>query len=224
MSATTSPGDVFRQALWHNNAGLVQLLGLCPLLAVSNTLINGLGLGLATLFVVVATNGLVSLFRRWIHTDLRLPCFVLLIAALVTAVELSFKAWFFDLHTSLGLFIPLIVSNCLILGRAEAFASKQPVVSSLIDGLGYGLGFAAVLITLGALRELFGYGTVLAGAEMLFGPQAADWQVTILASEQGLILATLPPGAFLGLAFLVALRNRARRNSAALDTNASDLT
>ena len=208
----TTPADSFRRGLWEANPGLVQLLGLCPLLAVSTTLINGLGLGLATLAVITATNVLVSSTRRWVHPDLRLPFFVLLIATLVTAVDLSFQAWFFELHENLGLFIPLIVTNCVILGRAEAFASKNPLLPALADGLGHGLGFAAVLLLLGGLRELFGRGTLLHGAEQLFGPGAAGLEIIFLPSQQGLLLASLPPGAFLALALLVALRNRLTRD------------
>jgi len=193
--------------LWRNNPGLVQFLGLCPLLAVSNTLINGLGLGIATLLVLTASNLLVSLNRRWIPTDVRLPVFVLIIASLVTAVELLTKALFFDLYLSLGIFIPLIVTNCAILGRAEAFASRNGLVASLIDGLAMGTGFALLLVVLGGMRELIGRGSLLHGAEQLFGTQAADWEITVFAEAEGLLLAVLPPGAFIALALLVALKN-----------------
>jgi len=151
---------------------------------------------------------LVSASRAWIHRDLRLPAYVLIIAAFVTTVDLAFRAWLFDLHESLGLFIPLIVTNCIILGRAEAFASRQPVWPSLLDGVAQGLGFAAVLISLGAIRELLGRGSLFSGADMLFGPAAASLQITLLPDQQGLLLAILPPGAFIGLAVLIALRNR----------------
>ncbi len=199
--------DIFRQGLWSQNPGLVQLLGLCPLLAVSNSLVNGLGLGIATLAVLCATNLLVSGLRHAIHPDVRLPIFVLLIASFVTAVDLVSRAWFFELHQSLGIFMPLIVTNCVILGRAEAFASRHSMLPALVDGLGHGLGFAAVLLVLGAARELLGSGSLLHGAEQLFGPVAAGFEFRLLPEQQGLLLARLAPGAFLGLGFLVALRN-----------------
>ncbi len=202
-----------RAGLWSANPGLVQLLGLCPLLAVSNTLVNGLGLGIATLAVLVASNLLVSLSRHWLHPDLRLPAFVLMIAGFVTGVDLLFRAFFFDLHQSLGIFIPLIVTNCVILGRAEAFASRQAPLPALADALGHGLGFAGVLVSLGAVRELVGRGSLLHGAEQLFGPAAAGWEIALLPSAEGLLLASLPPGAFLALAAMIAARNclQARR-------------
>lgn len=192
--------------LWRNNPGLVQFLGICPLLAVSNTLVNGLGLGLATTAVLICSNLLVSLVRHWVADDVRLPAFVLIIAALVTVVELAAKAWFFDLWLSLGIFLPLIVTNCVILARAESFASRQPLVPAVIDGLAQGIGFMSVLAVLGALREIIGYGTLFANAEQLFGPAGSVLQVS-LWSNGGFLLALLPPGAFLGLALLIALRN-----------------
>jgi electron transport complex protein RnfE len=206
-SAQETPklGDIFRDGIWHRNPGIVQLLGLCPLLAVSNTLINGLGLGLATIFVMCLTNLLVSATRKLTHHDLRLPTFVLIIAAFVTVVELTVKAVWFELHLALGIFLPLIVTNCVILGRAEAFASRRPVVASVVDGFAHGLGFAWVLVLLGGIRELLGHGTLLRNAEFLFGPGAAGWEMDI--GGAGLLLAILPPGAFIGLGLLVAARN-----------------
>jgi electron transport complex protein RnfE len=207
MSETPLYRDIFRRGLWQENPGLVQLLGLCPLLAVSNTLINGLGLGIATIFVICATNVLVSATRRWTHHDLRLPTFVLIIATFVTIVELLFKAYVFDLHLALGIFIPLIVTNCVILGRAEAFASRQPVLSALVDGLAHGIGFALVLILLGAAREIIGQGSLFSGAQMLFGPAGENMTLRISDRPVGFLLAILPPGAFIGLALMIALRN-----------------
>ncbi len=194
------------EGLWRNNPGLVQFLGICPLLAVSNTLVNGLGLGLATTAVLICSNLLVSLARHWVAEDLRLPAFVLIIAALVTVVELAVKAWFFDLWLSLGIFLPLIVTNCVILARAESFASRQPPLPAVIDGLAQGAGFASVLAVLGALREIIGQGTLFANAEQLLGPAGSALKVT-LWNDGGFLLALLPPGAFLGLALLIALRN-----------------
>lgn len=205
--------EIFRRGLWQENPGLVQLLGLCPLLAISKTLINGLGLGIATIFVICATNVLVSMTRRWTYHDLRLPTFVLVIATFVTIVELLFKAYVFDLHLALGIFIPLIVTNCVILGRAEAFASRQPVPAALVDGLAHGIGFALVLIALGAAREIVGQGSLLSGAPLLFGPGSENWTLQFSERPVGFLLAILPPGAFIGLALFIALRNFIARRS-----------
>ncbi|MEE4303569.1 MAG: electron transport complex subunit E [Wenzhouxiangella sp.] len=210
----TDMNRIWRDGLWDNNPGLVQLLGLCPLLAVSNTAVNGLGLGLATLIVLVASSVLVSALRNTWRPETRIPAFVLIIASTVTAIDLSMQAWLHELSRSLGIFVPLIVTNCTILARAEAFASRQPVGSSLVDALAQGTGFAAVLVVLGAGREMVGRGTLLDGAEMLFGDSAAGWSIPVLPFEQGLLLAVLPPGAFIGLGLLVAGRqylvNRSR--------------
>ncbi len=202
----TTVNQIWRTGLWSNNPGLVQLLGLCPLLAVSNTAINGLGLGLATMLVLLASNALVSLLRSSWRPETRIPAFVLIIATTVTAIDLSMQAWLFDLSRGLGIFVPLIVTNCAILARAEVFASRQPVSAACHDALAQGSGFAIVLIVLGAGREVIGQGTLLAGAASLFGPGAADWTIQILPFERGLLLAILPPGAFIGLGLLVALR------------------
>ena len=215
MASTPAINEIFRNGLWQQNPGIVQLLGLCPLLAVSNTLINGLGLGIATIGVMVLTNLLISATRGLTHHDLRLPAFVLIIATFVTVIELLFKAWFFDLHLALGIFLPLIVTNCVILGRAEAFASRQPIVAAVTDGLAYGLGFAWVLILLGGLRELLGHGTLLRNAEFLFGESAESWRIDIGDGSSGLLIAILPPGAFIGLGLLVAARKLLQRKPAA---------
>ncbi|MDX9767838.1 MAG: electron transport complex subunit RsxE, partial [Ectothiorhodospiraceae bacterium] len=153
---------VLADGLWHNNTGLVQLLGLCPLLAITTNTINGLGLGLATLLTLLASNACVSLIRNLVRPEVRIPVYVLIIASVVTAIELSMNAWFHDLYLILGIFIPLIVTNCAIIGRAEAFASKNSLPRALVDALAIGLGFTAVLVTLGALRELIGSGTLFA--------------------------------------------------------------
>jgi len=213
---------IWRDGLWDNNPGLVQLLGLCPLLAVSNTAINGLGLGLATLLVLVVSGLLVSALRHLWRPEIRIPAFVLIIASTVTAIDLVMQAWLHELSRTLGIFVPLIVTNCTILARAEAFASKQPVGHSLLDALAQGTGFAAVLLVLGAGREMVGQGTLFDGAETLFGPAAANWAVPVLPFEQGLLLAVLPPGAFIGLGLLVALRqNLVNRSRAGLEPGAS---
>ena len=193
--------------LWHNNPGLVQILGLCPLLAVSGTVINALGLGLATAAVLTSSNVAVSSIRHWVRPELRIPVFVMVIASLVTVVELSMKAWFYQLHQILGIFIPLIVTNCVIIARAESFASKNNVGRSLLDGLSIGMGFTLVLMVLGAMRELLGHGTLLAQAPLLFG-KGSEWMtITVFDHYRGYLLAILPPGAFLGLGLLIALKN-----------------
>jgi Na+-translocating ferredoxin:NAD+ oxidoreductase subunit E len=198
--------QIVSDGLWRNNAGLVQLLGLCPLLAVTNTAVNGLGLGLATLFVLTLSNLVVSLLRGALRPEIRIPVFVLVIASLVTAVELAMNAWFHGLYRTLGIFIPLIVTNCAIIGRAEAFASRNAPLPSVLDGLSVGAGFAAVLVVLGALRELVGMGTLFAGAELMFGDAARDWLV-VIPDYRGFLLAVLPPGAFIGLGLLIAAKN-----------------
>lgn len=199
---------IVRDGLWDNNPGLVQLLGLCPLLAVSNTLVNALGLGLATTLVLLCSNTAVSAIRGLVRPEVRIPVFVLIIASLVTAVELGMNAFFHELYRILGIFIPLIVTNCTIIGRAEAFASRQPLPRAAFDGLMMGLGFTAVLVVLGGMRELLGQGSLLDGAELMFGPAAADWTLQLFGNgESGLLIMILPPGAFLGLGLLVALKN-----------------
>jgi electron transport complex protein RnfE len=193
--------------LWNNNQALVALLGLCPLLAVSNTLINGLGLGLATTMVLVLSNVSVSIIRNWVRPEIRLPVFVLIIASFVTTVELVMSAYFHDLYKVLGIFIPLIVTNCAIIGRAEAFASRNPIPRALVDGLAIGIGFTLALVVLGGGRELIGQGTLLDGAHLMFGDIARDWRWMIGEDYQGLLLAILPPGAFIGLGMMIALKN-----------------
>ncbi len=193
--------------LWHNNQALVALLGLCPLMAVTNSTINGLTLGLATTAVLLMSNLSVSTIRHWVRAEIRLPVFVLLIASFVTATELVMNAWFHELYKILGIFVPLIVTNCTIIGRAEAFASRNPVPAAVTDALAMGLGFTAVLTLLGALRELIGQGTLLSGAHLLFGEAARAWEFSAGNDFQGLLLAILPPGAFIGLGLLIALKN-----------------
>lgn len=198
---------IIYEGLWKNNAGFVQLLGLCPLLAVTGSVVNGLGLGLATTLILLSSNGLVSIFRNLIPADIRLPVFVLIIASSVTAVELMMKAFYYDLYLVLGIFIPLIVTNCAIIGRAEAFAVKNPLDKSLLDALSMGLGFTIALVLLGGLRELLGYGTLFAQADLMFGEAAAWLTITLIEDYRGWLLAVLPPGAFIGLGLLIALKN-----------------
>ncbi|MEE9422451.1 MAG: electron transport complex subunit E [Gammaproteobacteria bacterium] len=198
---------IIRDGLWGNNAGLVQLLGLCPLLAVTNTFINGLGLGLATTLTLVASNTIVSAIRNIVRKEIRIPVFVLVIASIVTAIELAMSAFFHELYKILGIFIPLIVTNCAIIGRAEAFASRQPVSKAFVDGLSMGLGFTLVLVTLGGLREIIGKGTLFSQAHLMFGEGGRRLTLTFAEDYTGFLLAVLPPGAFIGLGLLIALKN-----------------
>ena len=199
--------DIVRNGLWQNNPGLVQLLGLCPLLAVTGTLINGLTLGLATLFVLTGSNVAISVIRRAIPSAVRIPVFIVIIATLVGVVELVMHAYFYDLWGILGIFVPLIVTNCVIMGRAEAFASRWSTSRAAVDALAMGGGFTAVLLVLGALREFIAQGTLLADADLLFGPIAAGWTVQLTPPGMGVLLAALPPGAFISLGLLVALKH-----------------
>ncbi len=205
--ADSTYGNLIKNGLWGNNQALVALLGLCPLLAVTNTAINGLGLGIATLLVLTLSNITVSLIRNVVPEEVRLPIFVLVIASFVTAVELSMNAYFYELYKVLGIFIPLIVTNCAIIGRAEAFASKNNVLRSTVDALAMGVGFTLVLATLGAIREIIGMGTLFSQAHLMFGDAARGFTITLGDDFQGMLLAILPPGAFIGLGLLIALKN-----------------
>ena len=199
--------DIINPGLWKNNPALVQLLGLCPLLAVSATVTNALGLGLATLFVLLGSNVTVAIVREWVPKEIRIPVFVMIIAAFVTMIELLMNAFSHELYLSLGIFIPLIVTNCAIIGRAEAFASKNSVPPAAFDGLMMGLGFLAVLVLLGAMRELLGQGTLFDGAHLLLGDWAKVLRIEIMQTETKFLLAILSPGAFLGMGLLIALKN-----------------
>lgn len=199
--------DIAWQGLWKNNPGLVQLLGLCPLLAVTATLTNAIGLGLATLVVLVGSNILVSLVRDFVPKEIRIPVFVMIIAALVTCVQLLINAYAYGLYLSLGIFLPLIVTNCVIIGRAEAFASRNTVSKAAFDGLMMGLGFTFVLMVLGACREILGQGTLFDGANLLLGDWAADLTIHFWQVDTNFLLAMLPPGAFIAMGFLIAAKN-----------------
>ena len=192
--------------LWHNNPALVQILGLCPLLATSTDTVNAIGLGLATIFVLTLSNTLVAATRRWLRPEIRIPVFVLLIAGAVTVVEILIQALAYPLYQSLGIYLALIVTNCVIIARAEAYAAKNPVLPAAIDGAAMGAGFALVLILLGGLREILATGTLLAGADRIFGA-GTDWTIRLYDSEHHLILAALPPGAFLCYGLLIAGKN-----------------
>lgn len=196
-----------KAGLWTENPGLVKLLGLCPLLAISNTAINGLSLGLATLFTLLVSNTVVSVFRSIITPAVRIPLYVLVIATTVSVIELLMQAWLPNLFITLGIFLPLIVTNCLILGRAEAFAAREPIRFAIADALAMGTGFIAVLLLLGAAREFIGQGSVLADSHFLFGEAARGWTVQVFDARHGLLMALLPPGAFIGLGLILAMKN-----------------
>ncbi|MEH6531548.1 MAG: electron transport complex subunit E [Photobacterium frigidiphilum] len=199
--------ELMKNGMWVNNPAIVQLLGLCPLLAVSSTVTNALGLGLATTAVLVGSNLIVSLVRQWIPSEVRIPVFVMIIAALVTCVQLLMNAYTYGLYQSLGIFIPLIVTNCIIIGRAEAFASKNDPIPAVLDGLWMGLGMTAALVVLGAMREILGNGTLFDGADRLLGDWASSLRIEVFSFDSSFLLAMLPPGAFLGVGFMIALKN-----------------
>ena len=199
--------ELAADGLWHNNPGLVQLLGLCPLLAVSSSVVNALGLGLATILVLVCSNVSVSLIRNAITPAVRLPAFVMIIASATTCIELLMQAYTYELFLTLGIFIPLIVTNCIILGRADGFAAKNPIIPSAVDGFMMGLGFALVLLALGMLRELVGQGTLFADMHLLLGPIAANWTWVVFPNYKEVLFVILPPGAFLFMGLLIALKN-----------------
>ena len=225
MTRTGELKSILMDGLWRQNTGLVVLLGLCPLLAVTGTVINGLGLGLATMLILMASNLSVSLLRGLLRPEIRIPAFVLIIASVVTALELLMQAWLHDLYLILGIFIPLIVTNCAIIGRAEAFASRNRPLPALVDGFATGLGFCLTLVLLGALREITGRGTLLADAHLMFGQLGGKLTITVVPGHPGFLLAMLPPGAFIALSFLIAGRNwwQARRSKKVLDLSAATL-
>lgn len=192
---------------WKNNPALVQLLGLCPLLAVTGSVVNALGLGLATMLVLTGSNTAVSLVRNYVPDTIRLPTFVMIIASFTTCIELLMKAYTFELYQILGIFIPLIITNCTILGRADAFASRNPVLPAAWDGFVMGAGFGAVLLVLGVIRELIGAGTLFANMDLLLGPMAANWTIQPFANYPGFLVAVLPPGAFIITGLLIAWKN-----------------
>jgi electron transport complex protein RnfE len=202
--ATLDWGVITQQGLWGNNVILAQGLALCPALAVTSTTTNGLGMGLATTAVIAASNLLVSLMRPVMSPEVRIPVYIVLIATLVTLVDLGLNAYAHELHKALGLFIALIVVNCAVLGRAEAFASKNPALASVLDGLVTGLGFTGVLMVLGGVREIIGSGTLFAGAAQLLGSGFAFLEVRLIPDYRGFLLAILPPGGFLALGLLLA--------------------
>lgn len=207
MAKSVDYSELTNNGLWKNNAALVQLLGLCPLLAVSGTVVNSLGLGIATIFVLVCSNAAVSLIRNVVSDAVRLPAFVMIIASFTTCIKLLMQAYAYELYEILGIFIPLIVTNCSILGRADAFASKNSLLPSIYDGFIMGLGFALVLVLLGAMRELAGTGILFADMHLLFGSVAENWKIEVFSNYPGFIVAVVPPGAFLFCGLMIAGKN-----------------
>ena len=206
--------EIAKEGLWRNNPALIQLLGLCPLLAVTSSFINALGLGIATTVVLIGSNMTVSAIRHWVSKEVRIPVFVLVIASLVTITELLMQAFVYDLYKILGIFIPLIVTNCAIIGRAESFASRNNIRQSAFDGLMMGLGFTLVLLLLGSMREIIGSGTLFDQADLLFGEFGKNMKIVFIEDYSGFLLAILPPGAFIGLGFIIAFKNTIDRKVA----------
>ena len=205
--ANKSLSDISLDGLWKNNPALVQLLGLCPLLAVTGTVVHAIGLGLATILVLVGSNLAVSLIRNHVPDAVRLPAFVMIIASFVTVTELVMQALTYELYQILGIFIPLIVTNCAILGRADAFACKNGLIPSAVDGFTMGLGFTVVLILLGIIREVIGQGTLFTNMDLIFGEMALNRQIVIFEDYPDFLFAILPPGAFVAMGLIIALKN-----------------
>lgn len=219
---------IVRDGLWDNNVVFAQMLALCPALAVTTSGTNGLGMGLATTAVLVSANILVALIRNLVSPQVRIPVFIVLIATLVTLVDLALNAWLHELYKVLGLFIALIVANCAILGRAEAFASKAPVLDAALDGIAMGIGFTFALTVIGLVRELLGSGTLFAQASLLLGPRFAFLETTVIPDYGGVLMMILPPGGFLVLGMLLAgkrvldARAAARRRPASADFSGAE--
>jgi electron transport complex protein RnfE len=199
--------EIFHNGLWKQNTGVVQLLGLCPILAVSSSVVNAVSLGLATTLVMTISGAAIAPIRNLIPNEARIPVFILVIAVLVTMVQFTMNAYMYGLYVVLGIFIPLIVTNCIVLARIEAFASKNPALQSALDGLAMGMGLTAVLAVLGGVREIFGHGTLLSGIDLVFGESAKAWVITVVPNYHGFLLAILPPGAFITLGMLIAVKN-----------------
>lgn len=199
--------DIVYNGMWKQNTGVVQLLGLCPILAVSSSVVNGVSLGIATTIVMALSGAAISPIRLAVPNEARIPVFILIIAVLVTVIQFGMNAYMHSLYLVLGIFIPLITTNCIVLARIEAFASKQPTLQSALDGFAMGLGLTAVLALLGGLREIFGHGTLLSGIDMVFGESAKSLVITVVPDYHGFLLAILPPGAFITLGLLIAGKN-----------------
>ncbi len=212
--------EISINGLWKQNPGVVQLLGLCPTLAMTTSLVNGFSLGLATAVVMGISNAAVSPVRSYVPKEIRNPVFILIIAALVTMIDLSMNAFLHPLHAVLGIFIPLIVTNCIVLARVESFAAKNPTLPSALDGFMMGMGLACVLALLGGIREIIGKGTLFSGIELI-APQAKGMVLHLIPDYHGFLLAILPPGAFIGLGCLIAARNWAEQRKSNITPSAS---
>ncbi len=218
--------DIAWNGIWKQNTGVVQILGLCPILAISTNIVNAVSLGLATILVMALSGAAVSALRNLIPHEIRIPVFILIIAALVTVVDLAFNAYLHELYLVLGIFIPLIVTNCIVLARVEAFAAKNEPGGSTVDGIAMGIGLTLVLAVLGAMREVVGSGTLLSGIDMIF----PSLQPMVLFGDDypGFLVAILPPGAFIALGCLIAGRNwiearkQARAHAATLAAKAAE--
>ena len=216
--------EIAHNGLWKQNSGVVQLLGLCPTLAVTTSAVNGLSLGFATALVMAASNGAVSPVRRFVPSEIRVPVFILVIAALVTVIDLTIHGFAEPLHKVLGIFIPLIVVNCIVLARVESFAAKNPPAPAMWDGFMMGIGLTLVLGLLGGIRELIGKGTLFSGLDLAFGASFKPYVLTVIPNYHGFLLAILPPGAFLGLACLIAARNWAEQRKTKSTPASNDST
>jgi electron transport complex protein RnfE len=199
--------DILHNGVWKQNTGVVQLLGMCPILAVSSSVVNGVSLGLATAVVMALSGAAIAPIRTFVPNEIRIPVFILIIAVLVTMVQYLMNAYMYGLYVVLGIFIPLIVTNCIVLARIEAFASKNPAAQSAWDGFSMGLGLTAVLAVLGGMREIFGHGTLFSGIDLALGEGAKNWVLHVVPNYNGFLLAILPPGAFIGLGLLIAGKN-----------------
>ncbi|MEI7842097.1 MAG: electron transport complex subunit E [Gallionellaceae bacterium] len=199
--------EIVSNGVWKQNTGVVQLLGLCPILAVSSTVVNGVSLGIATAIVMALSGATIAPIRTFVPNEIRIPVFILIIAVLVTVVQYLMNGYMYGLYVVLGIFIPLIVTNCIVLARVEAFASKNPMGASALDGFAMGLGLTLVLAILGGIREIIGHGTLLSGIDLALGEVAKDWVIHVIPNYKGFLLAILPPGAFIGLGCLIAGKN-----------------
>jgi electron transport complex protein RnfE len=199
--------DILHNGVWKQNTGLVQLLGMCPILAVSSSVVNGVSLGIATAIVMALSGAAIAPIRQIVPNEARIPVFILIIAVLVTVIQFAMNAYMYSLYVVLGIFIPLIVTNCIVLARIEAFAAKNPTLQSALDGFAMGLGLTAVLAVLGGIREIFGHGTLLSGIDLVFGDAAKSMVITVVPNYHGFLLAILPPGAFITLGMLIAGKN-----------------
>ena len=203
---TVSYRTIAKDGLWENNGVLCQLLGMCPTMAMTTSATNGLGMGLATAFVMAASNLIVGALRGYITKEVRIPVYILVIAAMTTVVDLSLNAWMHELYKVLGLFIPLIVSNCLPLGRIEVFAAKEPAFPAFLDGLFMGIGFTLALTTIGAMREILGSGTLFSDASLLMGESFRFMEMRVLPADTGVLVAILPPGGFIAAGMLISMK------------------